>query len=241
MAVDPKVETKRVKVESKAEFTIEETNVFELLPGKMLDIQFNYPVKVRIKIPLIGYLLGKYIILKYPCEQKYGNYRDVLIEGNVAIVRYLLEGEHGKCFAFRSTISYITKYPDKLLVLNYPDKIENRQLRVQQRVTTHLPASITVTNEDPNLQDLKINGIISDISTKGCGFSFKTDKSSVVVNKRDIFVCIPIAGEDDIKILAKVCNSRNEAGKVNVGIQFKDDDEQVKELLERLFIDLNAL
>ncbi len=221
--------------------SLTESNHFELLPGKMLDVQLNYPVKVRIKIPLVGYLLGKYIILKYPCEQKYGNYRDVLIEGNVAIVRYLLEGEHGKCFAFRSTISYITKYPDKLLVLNYPDKIENRQLRVQQRVTTHLPASITVTNEDPNLQDVKINGIISDISTKGCGFSFKTDKTSVVVNKRDIFVCIPIAGEEDIKILAKVCNSRNEAGKVNVGIQFKDDDEQVKELLERLFIDPNAL
>ena len=30
-------------------------DIFELLPGKMLDIQINHPVQVRLKVPLIGY------------------------------------------------------------------------------------------------------------------------------------------------------------------------------------------
>jgi len=214
--------------------------LFELLPGKILDVQINYPVKVRIKTPLVGYVLGCYILLKYPCEQKHGNYRDVLIEGNVAIVRYLLEGQHGKCFAFRATINKITKYPEKLLVLTYPEKIENRQLRVQQRITTHLPASITLTHEDSS-KDVKINGIISDISTKGCGFSFKIDKQHVKVNKREIYVCIVVGDSNEVKILAQVCNSRNEQGKISVGIQFKAGDKQVKEVLNKLLIDPNML
>ena len=34
-------------------------DIFELLPGKMLDVQINHPVQVRLKVPLIGYELGK--------------------------------------------------------------------------------------------------------------------------------------------------------------------------------------
>jgi hypothetical protein len=229
--------------EESSAITISESSrvLFELLPGTIVDVQLNYPVTARIKTPLVGYVLGRYILLKYPSEQKYGNYRDVLIEGNVAIVRYLLEGQHGKCFAFRATISYITQYPEKLIVLTYPEKIENRQLRVQQRITTHLPATITLTNEDLTKGDVKISGIISDISTKGCGFAFKTDKANVKVNKREIYVCIAVGDGNEIKILAQVCNSRYQQGKINVGIQFKAGDEQVKEVLEKLLIDPNAL
>lgn len=219
--------------------------VFELMPGKLLDIELNHPVKLRIKLPLIGYSLGRYIIIKYPNEPKVGNYNDVLVEGNVAIVRYLLEGDRGECFAFRATIKHISKYPEKLLILTYPKKIESRQLRLHQRIVTSLPAAITIINDDSALdgaqEDVKINGIIGDISTKGCGFTFKTDSATTGVKKRDIFVCVFISDGEDVKIPAKVCNSRNEQGRVNVGIQFNDSDKQVIALLERLFIAPNNL
>jgi ribosome biogenesis SPOUT family RNA methylase Rps3 len=216
-------------------------NFFELLPGKMLDIEINHPVRVRIKLPLIGYSLGNYIILKYPREEIVGNYNDVLVAGNVVIARYLLEGDRGECFAFRSSIKNITKFPEKLLVLNYPKKIESRQLRLHQRIMTNLPAAITLINEDLAQEDVKLNGIIGDISTKGCGFTFKADTETTKVNKRDVFVCVFNIDGEDVKIPAKVCNSRNEQGKVNVGIQFNDGDEQVVALLERLFIIPNNL
>ncbi len=220
---------------------IENSTVFELLPGKLLDIQLNHPVKVRIKIPLVGYSLGKYIILKYPSEHKFGNYRDVLVEGNVAIVRYLLEGEQGECFAFRATISHIVKFPEKLLVLTYPTKIENRQLRLHQRIVTHLPATIMVSSEDSEQDDVKLKGIIGDISTQGCGFTFKAANSKVKVNTRNVFVCVTISDGDDVIIPGYVCNSRNEQGKVNVGVKFQEGDKQVTSLLERLFIEASVL
>lgn len=220
---------------------IKSTSIFELLPGKLLDIELNHPVKVRLKLPLVGYSLGKYIIVKYPCEQNSGNFNDVLVEGNVVISRYLLEGDRGECFAFRSTIIIITKFPEKLLVLSYPKKIESRQLRLQQRVMTNLPALIMLINESADQEDVKINGIINDISTKGCGFTFKSESTKVSVNKRNIFIGVSVGDGNDVKISGRVCNSRNDNGIVNVGVQFNDDDEQVINLLERLFINTNAL
>ncbi len=56
--------------------------------------------------------MGKNIILKYRVTHRVSSYQDVLVEGNVVIVRYILGGEHGECFAFRSDIKHMTYYPE---------------------------------------------------------------------------------------------------------------------------------
>lgn len=211
---------------------------FELLPGKMLDIQVNHPIKTRLKLPLIGYDTGKNIILKYPSVTSLGSYKDVLIEGNVVIVRYLLEGE---CFAFNTSIRSIIQYPEKYLVLNYPKKIEHRQLRLHQRIVTHLPASIVLKGNEGGRNNEKLTGIIEDISLEGCGFAFKTDNHKLKVNKTDIIVSVKSVIDGEINIPAKVCNSRWENGKVSIGIKFSDGNKEVRHLLECLFIDVDNI
>lgn len=208
---------------------------FELQPGKNLDLQINHPVPLRLKLALVGYELGRYIILKYP-KGSMSEYRDVLTEGNVLIVRYLMEGNKGECYAFRSTIRSINQYPEKLLFIEYPKKIENRQLRLQQRTSIHLPAVIML-EEPTDSESAEISGVISDISAKGCGFNFKTTSEKTKVNKRDIFVSLQNGLGEEIKIPARVCNSRNEKGKVSVGIQFLDDGKIVPKLLAQLMIE----
>lgn len=210
--------------------------LFELQPGRSLDLQINHPVPLRLKLSLIGYELGKYIILKYPKGASAKEYNDVLIEGNVLIVRYLMEGNKGECFAFRSTIKTMTQYPEKLLFIDYPKQIESRQLRLQQRTSIHLPAIIRLEDDTGN-KPTQINGIIGDISAKGCGFTFKTKSTSAKVNKRNVFVCLQSPIDGEVKISARVCNSRNDNGTVSVGIQFIDQDNVVPKLLNLLFID----
>jgi hypothetical protein len=212
------------------------TQLFELQPGKSLDLQINHPVPLRLKLPLIGYELGNYIILKYPKVASTAEYKDVLIEGNVVIVRYLMEGSKGECFAFRSSIKSITQYPEKLIFIEYPKKIENRQLRLQQRTSIHLPALIMLEGTDGG-KSTQINGIIGDISAKGCGFTFKTKSVNAKVNKRDIFVCLQSPIDGEVQVPARVCNSRNDNGTVSVGIQFLDNATIVPKLLTQLFIE----
>ncbi|MGJ8693280.1 MAG: flagellar brake domain-containing protein [Thalassotalea sp.] len=210
---------------------------FELLPGKVLDIQINHPVPYRNKMLLIGYEVGKYIILKYPKVVRSNDLNDVLVEGNGVIVRYLLEGQSGKCYAFRASIKYIVQYPEKLIYLTYPDILENRELRKQRRQVTHIPASISLLNANSASDDVKIKGVISDINAKGCGFSFKTENDKLMVNKRNVFVNIHSPNNGMEQIAASVCNCRNEGGLVNVGIQFINAEQQVTDLLADLQIE----
>jgi len=220
-----------------SDIAVEKTiQLFELQPGKSLDLQINHPVPLRLKLPLIGYEIGKYIILKYPKVVSTSEYKDVLVEGNVLIVRYLMEGSKGECFAFRSSIKSVSQYPEKLLFIEYPKRIENRQLRTQQRTSIHLPAVIMLEDSNDS-KSTKISGIIGDISAKGCGFTFKTKSLNAKVNKRDIFVCLQSPTDGEVQIPAKVCNSRNDNGAVSVGIQFIDDSNLVPKLLSELFIE----
>ena len=209
--------------------------IFELQPGKPMDLQISHPVSLRLKLTLVGYELGRYIILKYPPITATSQYKDVLVEGNVMIVRYLLEGNKGECCAFRSSIKAITTYPEKLIFLEYPKKIENRQLRMQQRTSIHIPAIIMIEGDDV-AKEVKISGSISDISLNGCGFLFKSKRTTTNVNKRKIFVCFQDPKGKEMKILSQVCNSRNEQGVVSVGIQFLEDHGYLPQLLEQLFI-----
>ncbi|NQZ49739.1 MAG: flagellar brake protein [Moritella sp.] len=209
--------------------------LFELGPGKMLDLQINNPLPVRLKLSLVGYDIGRYIILKYPRVANNSEYNDVLIEGNGVIVRYLLEGDKGECFAFSSSIRSVTQHPERLLFIDYPKEIEKRQLRTQQRTSIHLPASMKLNDEIKN-QGGAIYGVIVDISTDGCRFSFKTKNPRTTVKKCDVLVCIQSPVDGEIKIMAQICNSRNENGEISVGIKFMDDGNLVPKLLSQLFI-----
>jgi len=212
--------------------------LFELQPGKTMDLQINHPVSVRLKLTLVGYEFGKYILLKYPRVISTSQYKDVLVEGNVVIVRYLLEGNKGECCAFKSVIKNISTFPEKLLFIAYPNKIENRQLRVQQRTSIHIPAAIMIEEDNIN-KEMKILGAIADISLKGCCFLFKSTSLATNVNQRKILVCLQDQTGAEIKISARVCNSRNDQGVVSVGIQFLEDNDLLPKLLEQLFINID--
>lgn len=191
---------------------------------------------MRLKAKLVGYEVGKWVIFRHPDSKGDNSHNDVLKEGNIAIVRYILEGDKGECCAFRAAITHITQFPDRFIFLSFPTHIENRQLRLHQRVSVHIPAEITMHSEDKDKHGMLISGIVVDVSERGCGFIFRAQNLKVNVKKRDIFVVIRNAGGEPVKIPARVCNSRNEQGKVSVGIQFVEAEEQVRELLEQLFI-----
>lgn len=207
----------------------------------MVDLQVNHPALVRLKLKLIGYEAGKFILIKHPDGDRQKNHSDVLVEGNVVIVRYLIEGDKGHCCAFRATIKQVTQYPQKLLVLSYPVHIENRQLRLHQRVSVHLPAEIGLFSEQNEELNARIKGIVTDISERGCGFIFKSDNPKITVKKRNVFVMLKSPEGEMVKIPGRVCNCRNEQGKVNVGIQFVNADDQIRQLLEQLFILADAM
>ena len=212
--------------------------IFDLTPGKIIDLQLNTPVLARLKLVLVGYDVGNYIILKYPAISKPTEYADVLTVGNVAIVRYIVEGEKGECVAFSTTIKSIALVNEKLIFLEYPKQVENRQLRSIQRMQTHIPTQISVSSAKTT--DTTINGVIVDISSEGCQFVFKSDSGNKQVKKVAIKVTINSPnGSTPTTIVALVRNSRYQGGKIFVGIQFEEKQKtKVQNLIDALALDV---
>lgn len=212
--------------------------LLDLMPGKVMDLQITSSSLVRLKLPLIGYEIGRYLILKYPTANL-TEYADVLQVGNGVVVRYIVEGIKGECVAFATTIRAITTINDKLIFLQYPKAVENRQLRSAKRQQTHIPAKIEMLKETGTTSGIAISGVIKDISEQGCQFSFKSKGANTKVKKAPILLSI-FAGANTppININAIVRNSRNEYGVVYVGIEFdQKENKALTQLLETMAID----
>lgn len=221
-------------LESKAKFCL------DLLPGKIIDIQFTNPLTVRFKLTLIGYEAGKYLILKYPPKAKNSQYSDVLKEGNGAIVRYIVEGERGECVAFSTTILAIAVRPEKLIYLAYPKQIESRQLREVNRLQTHIPAKISINKDQNYDSENLLQGIIIDISTTGCRFTVHVNSGFLALKKRQVFVHLlsPIDNES-VVISAHIRNNQMQGNRLNVGIEFAESEQQkMHNLLAAYAIDI---
>jgi len=210
----------------------------QLTPGKVIDLQLGGLSFVRIKPTIIGIDAGRYILIKFPSNLNSTDYKDVLMSGGGVIVRYILEGLNGECVAFSTTIQHVLNKPERLIFLNYPTHIENRQLRTQQREKTHLPALISPNKINDTSIDNKIAGYIVDISAQGCQFSFKPSTGKGGIKKCPIQIAITIVGKETPCIInAHVKNNRLENGQMLVGILFdKSSLEKVTMLLDDMAI-----
>jgi len=210
-----------------------------LTPGKIIDLQLNGPSSVRIKPTVIGIDVGRYLLVKLPNKLNFADYKDVLLAGNGAVVRFIVEGEHGECVAFSTVIDHVMTVPERLIFLNYPTSIENRQLRSHQREKTHLPAHISQHKQGEMLAGSCIGGYIVDISPQGCQFSFKANGQHSAVKKCPIYIAITLVGyEKPLIVRAHVKNHRIENQSIVVGIMFDESTiDTISALLNELAID----
>ena len=210
--------------------------IFELLPGKLLDLQIEAAPDARLKLPLIGYAYGQYIILKYPVGTRAGDYTNDLVEGSFVYIRFIPDGETEACFSFRSKIRHLIEVPEKCIVVDYPVRIDSRQLRKHQRTFTNIPATLAMQN-DAILEDGKTQGIITDISQFGCGFTFKSENLRGELSHQHVNIVVNSPIEGELSLPAKICNYRYNQGKTSVGLAFEGNAEQVERLLVHLFIE----
>ena len=210
-----------------------------LAPGKVIDLQLGGLSFARIKPTVIGIDLGRYLLVKFPNNLNPADYKYVLISGGAVIVRYILEGDHGECVAFSTTIQQVSIAPNRLVFLNYPSRIENRQLRAHQRERTHLPAQISLKTAGNTISGKRIDGYIVNISAHGCQFSFRPEDGRSGIKLSPIHIKITLTGIDQPLIIeAEVKNNRHENGHTLVGIMFdKGSLPKISELLNEMDID----
>lgn len=210
-----------------------------LRPGDMIDVEFASATKVRTKLQLVGFDTGRYLLLKQPNPRTDGSYTDVLYEGNPVIVRLVLEGETGECIAFKTNIRAVSNIPFRLLYLDYPKQVENRALRAQKRVRTHIPVDVSADSSKTDSKKKLASGVIVDISSAGCRILFKAaPNESGNVTHMNIKVSIGSSSQKDLLVLSgQVMNQRKERGMISVGVRFTDEEAHIIKVFDHLLID----
>lgn len=113
----------------------------------------------RLHSYFVGYINKRCVIVMMPMVPEVN--RAVLLEhvykGNQVTVRFI---QSGAVFGFQSVISHFAFTPYPLLFLNYPESIENHNLRKDRRVSCLFPV-IAMHHES------EYQGVLSNISKSG--------------------------------------------------------------------------
>jgi hypothetical protein len=188
--------------------------------GLPLEIEVG-GVSIRMSSVAVGYLADICLIIRYPSTGSLGSIESRLFKGNNIIVRYV---SRGNAFGFQSELLGMTREPVRLLFISYPTVIARHSLRSDRRVECHLPAKLRI---DSTVKDSGFVGIITDLSTKGCGFTMakvSRDTMSLGVRMEDpVIIDFQLPGiESRIKLLGSIRNLKRDSKKISVGIQFPD-------------------
>ena len=188
--------------------------------GSPLLIQFEGREE-RLRSIFVGMDPPAYLIIQTPRSSDMEN---CLYEGNGVIVRYLCLGN---VYGFRSELLHHITEPFRLMFLSYPGKVETLNLRKHSRVDSHIPATLHLNQE-------KIEGVIMDISVKGCRFSFNLQESNLALQAgQKVQLSFPLLGlEGEKHVEGEVRSITQDSNKASIGVQFDELDADVSAKVE---------
>jgi hypothetical protein len=163
------------------------------------------------KCTYVGQKRDQYIVVTPPTG--FAALENKLRQADPITVRYSFEGD---IFEFSSKLMEINYKPLMLLILQFPDSIEKKELRSQKRICCFLSATLKINDET---QD----GIIKDISKFGCRFVLETSsKLEKPLRSNDqIALAFDFPGiSDRQEIMGTIKDIRKKESRLDVGIEF---------------------
>lgn len=192
-------------------------------------------VDSRIKSSFIGMEPGRYVIIKMPIGSD--EYQSKLCKGNSVIVRYLHEGT---IYGFKTLILNTIAEPASLLFIEYPQAIEEHNLRASQRLDCYLPCKFRMVGSIKNdageeeIVEDEFEGVVADISKVGCRGSFASSKmKNNLLNIKEettVMIYIQLPGISDyVKLIGVVKRMQLDQSSTNIGVKFSPMDGDVEE------------
>ena len=192
--------------------------------GTQLQIQIE-GVAFRFKSTLVGIEPDNYLIIKTPGATPFGSIKHKLFRGSQFTVRYLARGT---VFGFQSRLMGAISTPTKLLFLEYPNVVENCDLRSHERIDCLLPAK-------GNIKDKERQGIILDLSEGGCCYLIKALKGeelpSVQIDEQITLRCQFPGIEGEQVVSGKVRNIRRDEQGTALAIEFHEIAPEVQNII----------
>ncbi|GAB4241169.1 MAG: hypothetical protein Kow00109_16480 [Acidobacteriota bacterium] len=194
--------------------------------------------EVRIQIPgmedryrsrVVGLDPGRFIILTKPVALSPAIVQTSLVPGSELLVRYLYDGT---VWGFRSRLIQVLSGNVQVIFVEYPEEIENYELRKAERIETYLPCRLSQG-------DIAVDAILLDLSEAGARVSYKSDLEIGRNPGCEVQLQIPALKCGDTALLAGVVRTvREREGRWVLGLQFSEGQDEmrqkVREYLDRL-------
>ncbi len=187
-----------------------------LLPGQVLQLEFDSKWLRRERSVLVGYSYGRSIIVTSPATK--GVSVSVPLGINVN-VRLFSSSLNGAC-AFRCTTIYATTRPFPHLHLSMPDQMEMGEIRKSIRASVELIAAVSSESNNDSTAS-----IIHDLSTDGARIG-STQLRVQVGEKIVVSWKCTVAGIDRLLSIPGTVRTVSEGeNETFFGIEFDDVDE----------------
>lgn len=203
----------------------------QLLPGIRLQLQFSRPSHARLHARLVGYEAGRYLLIRLTEPDNWRRYMNHLLEENEVVVRMRLDETRAEFVAFKTSIKWRSYSPLNMLYLNFPDIVERCDMREHPRVATSFSATLTDSVVRPGGQ--VIQGCIKDVSLGGCAFEFPLPDNKSALGPKTVLV----RTGDNLEMVGEVRNQREgEGDRLAIGLKFRHSVNEIKSILNRLYI-----
>lgn len=198
--------------------------------GKRLAVEMESYIQLqfrgcgqRLKSRLVGMETGWYLVVRLP---KITDSHERFHAGSQVIVRYICSGT---IYGFQSTILSHIEHPMQILVLSYPESVEQHELRRHRRIDCLLPAKATVMSLD-------YAGMVADISVGGCRFIAGVPEDDTFLDDaldEEMRLEFELPGERGFQTArVRIRNVRRDGSKLELGIQFLDVDQELYDRIE---------
>lgn len=208
-------------------------NLALLIPGATVTLDMSTPAGQRGKFrsSFIGYMPKNYVLVQYPDSSKLGSFSQYIAQGMGVTVRGLVEGHEGAVVAFVSNVKQTIQIPSRIIVLEFPREVSLQNLRSSMRIDTYIKAKIKVKDE-------YWVAVISDISVSGCQLMINNGEKLSLTDDKPVEVIIEdFQGLKNLKLDAKICNSKSQADGIMLGLHFEESSKaDVTQLMQQAVV-----
>ena len=197
-------------------------NLGLLQAGANVTVDISTPAgqKKKFRTIFIGYLPKQYILIQFPDSNKLGNFAQHIKQGTGVTVRGLIEGHEGAVVAFLSSIKQTIQMPSRIMVLEFPKSVSLQSLRSSIRIDTEIISKVKVDKE-------YWKSTITDMSINGCHLYISDGEALVLADDKTVEIIIEdFQGIQNIKLLAAICNIKQQANGVSFGVKFKAESKK---------------
>ncbi|SDU25799.1 flagellar brake domain-containing protein [Desulfobacula phenolica] len=161
----------------------------------------------------IGMLKDEFMIVTLP--KRYKSVKNKLFPTNKMVVKYLYEGS---VYAFQTSVIEVVTNPIRMLAIEYPKVVQQRELRLVKRNKVVIPGRIEAKKAEFSM-------VVYDITKKGCSFKYLDQKSHInSLREGDLLriYCQFPGVAKEVGVMASVRNVRRDKDMLSVGVEFQN-------------------